>query len=96
MERGEFWSEVGVRVIGFICAAIMLCILLAVLVPADTQELINLVDVTILILGLCWGVTIIAMSRRRLRDAGFGAKSYLWLLLPVVGWIVFLVRLCKK
>ena len=38
----------------------------------------------------------IAICVRRLNDAGHTWKSILWLLLPLVGWIILLVRLCKK
>ena len=42
-----------------------------------------------LFIGFAFGVM--------LRDAGFTAKSYLWLLLPVVGWLIFIVkRLCAR
>ncbi len=37
----------------------------------------------------------IAITVRRLRDAGYKWTSYFWLLLPIVGQIIFIVRLCK-
>ena len=33
---------------------------------------------------------------RRLRDAGKGWANVFWMFLPVVGWIILLVQLCKK
>ena len=38
----------------------------------------------------------LAISVRRLNDAGHTWKSLLWVLCPLVGWIIVLVRLCKK
>lgn len=38
----------------------------------------------------------LAISVRRLNDAGYTWKSLLWVLCPLVGWIIVLVRLCKK
>ena len=38
----------------------------------------------------------LAIAVRRLRDAGYRWTSLLWSLLPIVGWIIVLVRLCKK
>lgn len=38
----------------------------------------------------------LAIAVRRLNDAGYSWKSLLWYLLPVVGWIIVLFRLCKK
>jgi len=37
-----------------------------------------------------------AMTFRRLRDAGYGPKSFLWLLIPVIGQFAFLARLCTN
>lgn len=93
---GEFWAELGVRVIYFLCASILLCIGIVVVVPGNTQELIAITDVAVPILGVIWIIPVIALTRRRLRDAGYDAKSYLWLLLPVIGWIIFILRLCGK
>ena len=91
---GQFWSEMAIRVIGFFCATIILCIVITVSISADTEQLVSLVNISVPILGILWSIPIVALTRRRLRDAGYSAKSYLWLLLPVVGWIVFIVRLC--
>ena len=38
----------------------------------------------------------LAISVRRLNDAGYTWKSLLWYFCPLVGWIIVLVRLCKK
>ena len=92
----EFWSEIPMKVIGFFCASIILCIVVSVTVPGETQEIIDLVHVLIPIMGVLWMIPIAALSRRRLRDAGLSAKTYLWMLLPVVGWIVFIIKLCAK
>ena len=96
MEVGSFWSEIGIRLIGFLCAAIFLCILLSVALPGDTEEIIALVEIVLPIFAVIWAIPMVALTRRRLRDAGLSAKTYLWLLLPVVGWIIFIVRLCAR
>ena len=41
-------------------------------------------------------VPLLAITVRRLRDAGYSTKSFLWLLIPVIGQIAFLARLCSK
>ena len=38
----------------------------------------------------------LAIAVRRLNDGGYSWKSLLWYLLPIVGWIIVLVRLIKK
>ena len=91
---GQFWSEIAMRIIGYFCAVILLCIVVSAALPLDTEEIIALMDILIPILSALWLIPIIILSRRRLRDAGYSAKSYLWLLVPVAGWIVFIVRLC--
>lgn len=94
MEVGSFWSEMGIRVIGFLCASIFLCIAISALAPGDTEELISLVEIVVPIFAVLWAIPMVALTRRRLRDAGLSVKTYLWLLLPVVGWIIFIVKLC--
>lgn len=37
----------------------------------------------------------IAAAARRLRDAGKPMTNFLWLLLPVVGWVILLVQLAQ-
>ncbi len=96
ISRGQFLSEIVMRFIGYFCAVIMLCMVLSATLPLDTEELISLVHILVPILAVLWLIPIIILSRRRLRDAGYSAKSYLWLLVPVVGVIVFLVRLCSR
>jgi len=95
ISSGQFWSEIAIRLIGFFCAAIILCIVLSTTMQADTEEIIARVNIFVPILGILWSIPIIALTRRRLRDAGYSAKSYLWLLIPVAGLIVFISRLCS-
>ena len=92
----QFFSELVIRIIGFFCATIMLCIALSAAVDGTTEEIIALAYQLLPVLAFLWVIPIMALTRRRLRDAGYSAKSYLWLLLPVVGWIVFVTRLCSK
>lgn len=95
ISRGQFWSEIAMRIIGFFCATIILCIVVSVAIPADTERVVALVNILLPILGLIWLIPIIALTRRRLRDGGYSAKSYLWLLIPGIGLIAFIARLCS-
>lgn len=96
MSRNLFWNEAGIRVISLLCAVVLAAVAICIIVPADVQTLTLICEITACVLTLLWTVSLLAMTRRRLRDAGYGAKSYLWLLLPVIGWIVFICRLCAK
>ena len=93
---GQFWSEIAIRLISFFCAVIILCMVLSAKMTGDSAEIVAMANKLVPILALLWLIPIAALTRRRLRDAGYSAKSYLWLLLPIVGWIVFVIRLCAK
>ena len=48
---------------------------------------------------VCVALTILPVSSlmvRRLNSAGLSKKNLLWLLLPIAGWIVLIVKFCKK
>ncbi len=91
-----FWSDCAVRVISYLCALILMTIVLSVVLPVSTQLLTNIADVAAIVLAVLWCIPVIRNTRRRLRDTDHTAKAYLWLLLPVIGWIVFVALLCKK
>ena len=93
----EFWSSVFTSLLSSFCMLIVLCILLCIFVPGDVEKLDRIMRWGAIANALFWFIHIVALSRRRLRDAGFTAKSYLWLLLPVVGWLIFIfTRLCAR
>lgn len=96
MTAGEFWSDLGIRLIELLCAAILVCILVAVLVPGTTEELVTVSNIAVSVPTVFWFASTAAKTRRRLRDGGYTAKAYLWLLLPGIGTIVFIARLCAK
>ncbi len=91
----EFWSDIGIRVISFLCAVILMCIAVAAIVPGTTEEILAIVNALVPVLAVLWLIPMVALTRRRLRDAGQSPKVYFWLLLPVIGWIIFIVALCK-
>ena len=92
----SFWSGKPIRLISLFCAIILMSIGVSVCVPGEVDEIIALCHRLIPVLAILWMIPVIPLTRRRLRDAGFGAKAYLWLLLPVIGLIVFIVKLCAK
>ena len=92
----QFWSEIAIRLISFFCAVIILCMVLSAKMTGDSAEIVAMANKLVPVLGILWLIPVAALTRRRLRDAGYSAKSYLWLLLPIVGWIVFVIRLCAK
>ena len=94
---GEFWSSFFASLMGSFATGILLCIVLVLMVPGEVEELAWLAEWVSMANSLFWFMHIAAVSRRRLRDAGFTAKSYLWLLVPGLGMIVFIFgRLCER
>lgn len=72
--------------------------LVAFIVNAVLSGLRNVhgpVGVTFGIIDLIWGLAIIvpslAIAWRRLHDANHSGWNFLWVLLPVIGWIILLV-----
>jgi len=93
----EFWSSFFSSCLGCFCTLIVLCIVVCLTVPGEVEDLARIMQWVTPAIGLFWFMHIAALSRRRLRDAGYTAKSYLWLLLPVVGWLIFIIkRLCAR
>ncbi len=93
----EFWSSFFSSLMGGFCTLIGLCILVTVTIPGELEDLKEIMDWVAMANTFFWFMHIVAMSRRRLRDAGFTAKSYLWLLVPGLGIIAFIFgRLCER
>lgn len=96
MSVSMFWSECAVSVISCLCAVIILTLVLSVTLPVSTERLTQIAEYSACAMALLWCIPIAVNTRRRLRDAGYSAKAYLWLLLPFAGWLVFVALLCKK
>ena len=80
----------------YICAAIVLAIILSVTLPLSTEKLTDVTEYAAVVLAVLWCIPIARNTRYRLRDAGYTAKAYLWLLLPIVGWVIFVALLFAK
>ncbi len=96
MSVGIFWSECGMQVISYLCAVVVMTMILSVTLSVTTEKLTQICEYASLGLAVLWCIPIAINTRRRLRDAGLTAKAYLWLLLPVLGWLIFVALLCKK
>ena len=91
-----FWSECATQAIGCFCSVIGMLILLSVIIGDDMEKINRFAEYGTIALIVLWSIPVIRNTRYRLQDAGYGKKTYLWLLLPVIGWIIFIVRLCAK
>ena len=94
--RQDFWTAILVwSVVSAVLGIVLPLIALLALNLVPEQA----VDIARCIFGVYELVSIVpllSVTVRRLRDAGYSAKSFFWLLLPGIGGIAFLVRLCAK
>ena len=56
----------------------------------------TLLTAVINIYDLAFFAPLLSATVRRLRDAGYSAKAFLWLLIPVIGFVAFFSRLFEK
>ena len=96
MTAGAFWSDCFIKAISCFCSIIVMLILLSVILPFSTERINQIAGYVSIVLAILWCIPIARNTRYRLRDAGYGPKAYLWLLLPVIGWIIFIAVLCAK
>lgn len=98
--RRDFWMAYLWHIIVCTLASFLIMIVSAILlvgvcgVGADTAAQITRVLVSAY--GLISLVPFLAMVTRRLRDAGYSMKTYLWLLIPGFGMVAIIARLCEK
>ena len=91
-----FWSECATQAIACFCSMIGMLILLSVIIGDDMEKIKRFAEYGTIALIVLWSIPVVRNTRYRLQDAGYGMKTYLWLLLPIIGWIVFFIRLCAK
>ena len=96
VSASEFWWGLFTRIFSFFAAVVALCILLSAALQGTAEQINRVVNIAVPILGIIWLAAIAALTRRRLRDANVSPKNYFWLLVPVIGWIVFIVKLCAR
>lgn len=96
MSVATFWMEVGTRAISYLCALLVMTMILSAALPGTVEQVNQICIYAAIGLALVWAIPFIRFTRMRLRDIGFGPKAYWWLLLPVIGWILFAGLMCKK
>ena len=97
--RRDFWMALFAHFwFGFLycfCLAVLTIVIAAnQIIQMELWETILRFLVTVR--DLAFTLPCIAMAVRRLRDAGYSAKSFFWLLIPVLGMVAFIARLCEK
>lgn len=82
----------------FMICFLMITIFLGIIGMPGTafEAFATLVTTVIRIYDLAFFVPLLSATVRRLRDARYSAKAFLWLLIPVLGMIAFFARLFEK
>ena len=88
----DFWSSFAISAVISFAVMIVACIVVSVAVPGEVEDLSQILNWILAGVGLIWAVRILILNVRRLRDGGFTAKSFLWLLIPGFGWVYFIAR----
>lgn len=96
--RRGFWMAILWHyIISFFVLILLMIVLPIVLMAALSMEpeaAVQAFKIGYSFYTLTWIVPFFAIMTRRLRDAGYSAKSFFWLLIPVIGEIAIIVRLC--
>lgn len=92
--RSEFWYWV---LFIFVAEAVITWLLDFTFVGLVLEGIVgeDLFIILPTLLGLVMIVPNLAVSTRRLHDIGKSAWNLLWLLFPIVGWIVLIVFYCQ-
>ena len=94
--RRGFWAAIVTwGAVAFVLLMILSIIAMFAL-NLTPEEAVSVGRTVLVIYGGTSIVPLLAITLRRLRDAGYSAKSVLWLLVPVIGQIAFFARLCSK
>ena len=70
--------------------------IISVIVCGDSSRAVWIAQLVCGAYGVASLVPCIAITVRRLNDAGYTAGSFWWLLIPVLGGVALIARLCGK
>ena len=91
----NFGGKTNVREFWMACLVHHLMFPLLIVLNFIFPFLISVFGLFTVIFPLISFVPFVALTVRRLRDAGYKWTSILFAMIPLAGWIIVLVRLCK-
>lgn len=94
--RSNYWVAMLLHYVLTVLLVVFIPIFLIAILELNIENALTIFYLVYSLFALASVVPHLAITVRRLRDAGFSAKSFFWLLVPGVGAIAFLVRLCTK
>ncbi len=96
MSVSTFWMEAGTRAISYLSALMVMVMILSAALPGTVEQINQICIYAAIGLALLWTIPFVRFTRMRLRDTGRSPKAYFWLLLPVIGWVIFAGLMCVK
>ena len=94
--RRGFWAAIVTWAVTDFVLLMTLSIVAMFALKLTSEEAVRFGRTASFVYGAASILPLLAITVRRLRDAGYGPKSFLWLLLPVIGQIAFFARLCTN
>ena len=92
----DFWISLLVHFIVVLFMQMLVLVLLILLTEMNAHEVLIVLSIQNFAVALCSICPCLAITARRLRDAGYSLHSMFWLLLPGIGYIAILARLCDR
>ena len=101
--RSEYWGTVLFNVIVQVALNVALVAVLVILFSSIeingevtvSPLLFVLINIPRYIYSLVWLLPSLAVAVRRLHDIGKSGWNLLWMLLPIIGWIMLIYWLCQ-
>ena len=94
--RYNYWMSLLMHSILILLFVVLLPIVLVAGLKIGTEIALQIFNIFYTAVSLASITPGFAITVRRLRDAGFSAKSLFWLLIPGFGIVALFVRLCTK
>ena len=92
----EFWlALLWNKIVELLLGVIALIILIAAF-SMDAEQAYFIFQIVLMLYTIVCATPSLSLTVRRLRDAGYSAASFWWLLVPGIGMIALFARLCRK
>ena len=91
-----FWTALLMHFVVVLFLQILVLVFLILATKMQTYEVQIVLEITNFIVAISSVCPSLAITARRLRDAGYSLRSMFWLLLPGLGFIAILARLCSR
>ena len=94
--RSRFWQAIGWECLLRLMFLLFVPLTVVLCTDLSAQQIASAIDLAGRVYGFCLLISLTSMTVRRLRDAGYSAKALFWLLVPGIGMLALICRLCEK